>query len=220
MGDAFFGASLRWGALFILRFHIDIMDMEGVNIVGEAKKPVGGNKVNIANALIEGALVPVALHAANKIIDGIEVHKENNEAKVIIPDLYLKDYPIKVEQAKILLNDCGLKFSESPMTINDANKKYRNCFDGQVISSRPKQGTAVKQDAIIYLKYITKEVIDASQKIFEEDEKAKAELKERKALIKQERKDQRKEKVSEIVDKTKNTIGHVFKKGEFKDEKE
>ena len=28
MGDAFFGASLKWGALFILRFHIDILDME------------------------------------------------------------------------------------------------------------------------------------------------------------------------------------------------
>jgi hypothetical protein len=28
MGDAFFGASLRWGAIFILRFHIDILDME------------------------------------------------------------------------------------------------------------------------------------------------------------------------------------------------
>ena len=26
-GDAFFGASLRWGALFILRFHIDVLDI-------------------------------------------------------------------------------------------------------------------------------------------------------------------------------------------------
>lgn len=29
MGDAFFGASLRWGALFILRFHIDVLDIYG-----------------------------------------------------------------------------------------------------------------------------------------------------------------------------------------------
>lgn len=186
--------------------------------MGEAKKHTGGNKINIANALIEGALVPVVLHAATKIIDGIEVRKENMEDKVTIPDLYLKDYPITVEQAKILLDDCGLKYSESPMTIKDANKKYRHCFDGQMISSRPKQGTSVKPDAIIYLKYITQEVIDASQKIFDEEEKAKADLKEQKTLIKQEHKDRRKEQVSAFVEKAKDTVNNVVKKGDHKDE--
>ena len=63
-------------------------------------------------------------------------------------------------------------------------------------------------------------MIDASIKIFEDEEKAKAELKEQKAIEKQERRDHRKEKVSEVTDKARNTIGHIFKKGDFNDEQE
>ena len=106
------------------------------------------------------------------------------------------------------------------MVIKDANKKYKDCFDFQVITSSPKQGVSVNTGTTVYLKYITQEVIDASIKIFEDEENAKAERKEKKAIEKQERKDQRKEKVSEIVDKTKTTISHVFKKGDSNDEQE
>ena len=180
------------------------------------------NKSNKNYAGVLGAIAAVAglVQAASpmveKAIDKFKDTSDKTDTKVIIPDLYRKDFPIDLEQAKILLSDSRLKYSESKMVIKDADKKYKDCFDLQVITSSPKQGTSVNQGTTVYLKYITQEVIDASIKIFEDEENAKAERKEKKAIEKQEHKDQRKEKVSEIVDKTKTTIGHVFKKGEPK----
>lgn len=181
-------------------------------------KQVGGKKNGWANLVIEGAVIPVAVNAANKMVNAIAEHKANEEHKIAVPELYMKNFPIDLEQAKILVEDCGLKFSKSRMTIKEANSKYKDCFNFQVIDSSPKQKTLVNKDATVYVKYITQDVIDASIKIFEDEERAKAELKEQKAIEKQERKDKRKEKVSEVADKAKNTISHVFKKGDSKDE--
>lgn len=152
-----------------------------------------------------------------KVMDKPKEHSLDDD-KVVIPDLYRKDFPIELEQAKILLSDSGLKYSESKMTIKDADKKYKDCFNNQVIISSPKQGVAVNKGTTIYLKYITQDVIDASQKIFEDEEKLKIEIKEKKAILKQEHKEQRKEKVSDIANKAKEKVNHIFKKGDNKDE--
>lgn len=182
------------------------------------------NKSNKNYAGVLGAigavagLVQAASPMVEKAMDKSKDKSDKTDIKVIIPDLYRKDFPIDLDQAKILLSDSGLKYSESKMVVKDADKKYKDCFNFQVIASSPKQGTSVNQGTTVYLKYITQEVIDASIKIFEDEEKAKAELKEQKAIEKQERRDHRKEKVSEVTDKVRNTISHVFKKGELKDE--
>lgn len=180
-------------------------------------KPVGGKKNGLANLVIEGAVIPVAANAANKIVNVIAEHKANEEHKIAVPELYVKNFPIDLEQAKILIEDLGLKFSKSRMLIKEADPKYKDCFDLQVVDSNPKQKSLVNKDATVYVKYITQEVIDASKKIFEDEEKVKAERKEKKAIEKQERKNKRQEKVSEVTDKAKNTIGHIFKKGDLKD---
>lgn len=178
------------------------------------------NKSNKNYAGVLGAIGAVAglVQAASPMVEKAIDKSDKTDIKVIIPDLYRKDFPIDLDQAKILLSDSGLKYSESKMVVKDADKKYKDCFNFQVIASSPKQGTSVNQGTTVYLKYITQEVIDASIKIFEDEEKAKAELKEQKAIEKQERRDHRKEKVSEVTDKARNIISHVFKKGELKDE--
>lgn len=182
------------------------------------------NKSNKNYAGVLGAigavagLVQAASPMVEKAMDKSKDTSDKVDTKVIIPDLYRKDFPIDLEQAKTLLSDSGLKYSESKMVIKEADKKYKDCFDFQVITSSPKQGVSVNTGTTVYLKYITQDVIDASIKIFEDEENAKAERKEKKAIEKQERKDKRKEKVSEVADKAKNTISHVFKKGDSKDE--
>lgn len=184
------------------------------------------NKLNKNYAGVLGAIGAVAglVQAATPMVEkAMDKSKDTSDkavTKVIIPDLYRKDFPIDLEQAKTLLSDSGLKYSESKMVIKDADKKYKDCFDFQVITSSPKQGASVNTGTTVYLKYITQEVIDASIKIFEDEEKAKAELKEKKAIEKQERRDHRKEKVSEVADKARNTISQVFKKGDSNDEQE
>lgn len=169
------------------------------------------NYANVLGAIgAVAGLVQAASPMVEKAIDKSKDISEKNDNKVVIPDLYRKDFPIDLEQAKTLLLDRGLKYSESKMITKDANKKYKDCFDLQVITSSPKQGSSVNKGTTVYLKYITQDVIDASIKIFENEEKTKAEIREKKTIEKQERKDQRKEKVSEIVGKTKNTIGNIL----------
>lgn len=67
-----------------------------------------------------------------------------------------------------MLEDCGLKSSTSKLTIKEANPRYKDCFDSQVIGSNPKQGTVVKIGSTVCLRYIPDEVIIESQKIFDE----------------------------------------------------
>ena len=142
------------------------------------------NKSNNNYAGVLGAigavagLVQAASPMVEKAMDKSKDKSDKTDIKVIIPDLYRKDFPIDLDQAKILLSDSGLKYSESKMVVKDADKKYKDCFNFQVIASSPKQGTSVNQGTTVYLKYITQEVIDASIKIFKDEEKAKAELKE------------------------------------------
>ena len=167
-----------------------------------------GGKKNLMNLIVEGAAIPIAVNVADKMVNAIAEHKDNGERKILVPELYIKDFPIDIGQARILIEDCGLKISESKMTIKEANSKYKDCFDGQVIDSNPKQKTSVHKDAVIYVKYITQEVIDESIKKFEDEEKAK-----------EERICRRKEKVTAVAEKAKYTINNVFKKGEPSDER-
>ena len=44
-------------------------------------KQVGGKKNGWANLVIEGAVIPVAVNAANKMVNAIAEHKANEEHK-------------------------------------------------------------------------------------------------------------------------------------------
>lgn len=48
--------------------------------------------------------------------------------------------------------------------MKEADPKYHDYEDTQVIDSNPKQGTKVKIGTTVCLRYITAEVIEASQK--------------------------------------------------------
>ena len=62
------------------------------------------------------------------------------------------------------------------------------------------------------MRYITAEVIEESQKIFDDSIRIKQEAKEQKAIEKQEKKERLKEGVSETVNSAKSEIGKIFKK--------
>ena len=52
--------------------------------------------------------------------------------------------------------------------MSEADPKYRHCEDTQVIDSNPKKGVRVKVGTTVCLRYITAEVIEESQKIFDD----------------------------------------------------
>ena len=143
--------------------------------------------------------------SAHAEIDAINNAKSKSsdkaEEKIKIPELYHKGFPIDLEQAVRILEDCGLKSSTSKLTIKEANPRYRDCFDSQVIGSNPKQGALVKIGATVCLRYIPEEVIAESQRIFDETQRAKEEARER-----------TKEKFSVAVQKTKQGAVKIFKR--------
>lgn len=135
-----------------------------------------------------------------------------SRSKVIIPELYRKGFPIDLEQAEELLTERGLKVSKSKLRMKEADPKYRDYEDTQVIDSNPKQGVKVKIGTTVCLRYITAEVIEESQKIFDDSVRIKQETKEQKAAEKQEKKERLKESVSETMDSAKSGLEKIFKK--------
>lgn len=165
----------------------------------------GGNKnsngiVGIIAAV--GAITPVVAPLIEKAID--KVGKQSDERtveKVKIPELYHKGFPIDLEQAMKMLEDCGLKSSKSKLTLREANPRYKDCFDLQVIDSNPKQGSVVKIGSTVCLRYVPEEVVVESQRIFDETQRIKAEAKER-----------AKENIAGAVNKTKQGVVRILKR--------
>lgn len=196
--------------------------------MGEIKKPVGGNKGNNVGALgAVGAIGYVVFEAVKPYIKNFidliftQLKKQINESKdgfITMPKLYKTNFPLDVDYVALKMKEHGFQVLTSKCIHPDI--KFRNYINNQIIETDPKGGKKVQVGQYITLYYITQEVIDASQKIFEEKEKVKAELKEQKALMKQEHKEQRKEQISIIVDKAKDTVNNVVKKGKHKDEQE
>lgn len=164
-------------------------------------------------------LATAATPLINNVIDNSKnVQSEKQEEKVKIPELYSKDFPIDLNEAQKLLEDCGLKSATSKLTLKDADSRYKDCFVMQVISSNPKQGTMVKIGTTVYLKCITEDVIKKSQQMFDDAERVKKELKEKKALMKQERKEKIQKGITYTVSKTGHSIEKIFKHAKSKGE--
>jgi len=162
------------------------------------------------------SLMTLAKPVADTIQDYTSKTMEERKRLVSVPELYSKEYPLSVEQAVELLNNCGLKSTLVKTSIDDADVKYRKCFASQVISTKPKGKQKVEPGTMVLVKYITQEVIDESQKIFEELEAKKNEI----ALQKENRKVEREEKRERIVQNARNKIQKVFRKNKEGDSNE
>lgn len=173
-----------------------------------------GNLTNTASVI--SALAGLATAATPLVTKAIENARDKSsekiEEKVKVPELYHKGFPIDLDQAIKILEDCGLKTSKSKLTLKEAKPQYKDCFGSQVIDSNPKQGSVVKVGSTVCLRYIPDEVITESQKIFDEIERSKIEAKEKKAADKLARKERTRESVSGAVDKARQGVGKIFKR--------
>lgn len=154
------------------------------------------------------AVTPIVEKIINKGANGSP--EENNN--VIIPLLYQKGFPINLEQGKTLLIEQGLKVSTSKLRINKADPRYKDFEDTQIIGSSPKQGTKVKSGTTVCLRYITQDVIDASQKIFDDNVKWKLEIKEQKINKRIERNEKIKEHAVRPLNIVKKNVRKIFEK--------
>ena len=197
----------NWGALFICpKFLLEYG--KGDYMGTKSNKNISG-VIGAIGAV--GGLITAVTPLVEKAIDNAQNKPtEKMDTKVIIPELYRKGFPIDLEQAEELLTERGLKVSKSKLRMKEADPKYRE--DTQVIDSNPKQGVKVKIGTTVCLRYITAEVIEESQKIFDDSVRIKQEAKEQKAAEKQEKKERLKESVSDTMDSAKSGLEKIFKK--------
>lgn len=158
-------------------------------------------------------LISVAAPIVTAVLEKLPAKSADNKAieeKVIVPELYTKGFPLTLDQANEKLTSEGFKIIASKLTISDANIKYKDCFDMQVVDSQPKSKAKTKPGVAIIVRYITQDVIDESKKLFIEDERRKAEAKAQKLAKRAEQKDQAKQVVSDVTGKAKSSIGKIF----------
>jgi hypothetical protein len=137
---------------------------------------------DIAKALVVVGTAFVSLEPViNTVAKTVKEKFEERKDLINIPELYSRDFPIKLERGIILLKECNLKVE--PVAVRDANIKYKDCFDLQIIGSKPKHKQKVKPGTIVFLKYVTSEVIEESKKLFLEKTNKRSEQKEKNKRI-------------------------------------
>lgn len=144
---------------------------------------------------------------AYKIAD--EIHN-SKDGTITVPDLCRLDFPIDIDTVVSLLRQQGFKTATAELQLKDADKKYKDCIDNQAVEIIPRQGKKVKIGDLIRVRYITAEVINKSQKMFDDAEQELAKLKEEKMAKKLRRKERIKENVSEVIDMGRHKIGKRF----------
>lgn len=141
--------------------------------MSKAKKPIGnvGGKLGVV-AGIMSAVTPIAV----ELIDRLPEKKEQAPAEELIfmPELCSKKFPLTLSEAKELLESRGLKALSIEVRMRDACAKYKDCFEFQVVGSDRKANVKLKAGDTVIVQYVTREVIEESQRIFDEMEQKKA----------------------------------------------
>lgn len=149
--------------------------------MAKPKKPNGniGGTLGLVAGIV-GAVTPLAV----ELIDRIPKKEElgSSEELIFMPELCSKKFPLKLDEAKELLESRGLKALPIEVRLRDACVKYKDCFELQVVGSDRKPNSKLKPGDTVIVQYVTQEVIDESQRIFEEAEKQKATLKQERAV--------------------------------------
>lgn len=182
-----------------------------------SNKNVSGIAAGITMA---ASVLPLVKPAIDAVRDYADKTIEERKKLVAVPELYSKEYPLTKEQAVEILDSCGLKATLVKAAISDANVQYRNCFDMQVIKSHPKAKQKVERGSSVLVKYITQEVIDESQKMYELAEKQKTEMQIAKVTKQEERKEKTKQMMTDVMSNARKGIEKipVFKKKDTPDD--
>jgi len=182
-----------------------------------SNKNVSGIAAGITMA---ASVLPLVKPAIDAVRDYADKTIEERKKLVAVPELYSKEYPLTKEQAVEILDSCGLKATLVKAAMSDANVQYRNCFDMQVIKSHPKAKQKVERGSSVLVKYITQEVIDESQKMYELAEKQKAEMQIAKVTKQEERKEKTKQMMTDVMSNARKGIEKipVFKKKDTPDD--
>lgn len=149
--------------------------------MAKPKKPNGniGGTLGLVAGIVS-AVTPLAVELIDRIPKKEELSP--SEELIFMPELCSKKFPLKLDEAKELLESRGLKGLPIEVRLRDACVKYKDCFEFQVVGSDRKPNSKLKPGDTVIVQYVTQEVIDESRRIFEEAEKQKAALKQERAV--------------------------------------
>ena len=149
--------------------------------MAKPKKPNGniGGTLGLVAGIV-GAVTPLAVELIDRIPKKEELSP--SEELIFMPELCSKKFPLKLDEAKELLESRGLKALSIEVRLRDACVKYKDCFELQVVGSDRKPNSKLKPGDTVIVQYVTQEVINESRRIFEEAEQQKAALKQERAV--------------------------------------
>lgn len=149
--------------------------------MAKPKKPNGniGGTLGLVAGIV-GAVTPLAVELIDRIPKKEELSP--SEELIFMPELCSKKFPLKLDEAKELLESRGLKALPIEVRLRDACVKYKDCFELQVVGSDRKPNSKLKPGDTVIVQYVTQEVINESRRIFEEAEQQKAALKQERAV--------------------------------------
>ena len=180
-----------------------------MSIVGDAK--------DLVEELGVGDLIKLGLSLTESGIDaGSKIYAKKMEERaslIKVAEVHSSDYRLSLEDAKRWLEEDGLK-AEGVVVAPDI--AYKDYSDMEVVATNFKLNQKVKPGTRIILKYVTKDVIEASRKMFDEaekqriaTEKEKASLNAEKVRKKAEQDVKNKQKLDEAMANAKDGLGDV-----------
>ena len=130
---------------------------------------------------------------------GIEAHAD----KVEVPEIYGSDYRLTLDEAKRWIIEDGL--NPEPV-VAKPDIAYKDCQDMEVVATNFQLKQKVKPGTRIILRYVTAEIIEASKKLYDDLEKERADVEQKKvddleelARKKAEQREKNKEKINTVA---------------------
>lgn len=184
--------------------------------MAKPKKPNGniGGTLGLVAGIV-GAVTPLAV----ELIDRIPKKEElgPSEELIFMPELCSKKFPLKLDEAKELLESRGLKALSIEVRLRDACAKYKDCFELQVVGSDRKANSKLKPGDTVIVQYVTQEVIDESRRIFEEVKQQKAALKQERAVKRAEQVERAKAVAGDTAAKAKAGVEKMIRRDKKKE---
>lgn len=171
-----------------------------------SNKSNGGRRSIAPSVLSALTITPAIIKAVEELIDKLP----DMPSKVSVPQLYGLGFPLKLDQAVTMLTNAGLIAMPSELDIKEADLKYRNCVDSEVVGSNTNPKQKVDVGFTVIVRYITREVIDESQRIFDEMKRQQLEIKRVKAEKRSQRIGHVQKIAVDISDKAKNRFVKIL----------
>lgn len=152
----------------------------------------------------------VGLSAVNEllefIVQYIKEHPHSEDAKnefKAFKNLVTNKSSVTLPVAQKLMENYGLKVLSQSLDIREADAKYKDFVDMQVVDIKYPSNKLKVGDTVI-IKYITQEVLDRSIQLFDEEQKQKE--------IAKKKKNEKVEEQNQQVKKLISDFGALFKK--------